>query len=74
MLYNKKLVYVAKNLDRVVWSDALGNFLQDQLQDAIIAKVNRKVDSAVVGKGPAAKYWNGPFGLARGHGKMFHRF
>lgn len=72
--YNEKLVYVAKNIDRVEWSDALANFLEDQLKDAIIAKVNRKVDSAVVGKGPAAKYWNGPFGLARGHGKMFHRF
>lgn len=62
MSYNGKLAYIAKHIGDVQWSDALWNFLKNELEDRAYAKLQRFVNSPVVKGGRAAKYWPFPTG------------
>lgn len=62
--YNEKLAFIAAHLDEIVWTDALWNFLRNELEDRVYAKLNRLVNKPFVKNGPAAKYW--PFATGVG--------
>lgn len=68
--YQDKLIAIAQHLDEIAWTDALINFIENELKDRLHAKIGKIVNKPYV-NGPAQKYWVRPTGPTTGHRRNY---